>query len=33
MWMQPMKQSGLGRTNGEWVIEKFTEERWISVNR
>ncbi|WP_302226501.1 aldehyde dehydrogenase family protein [Veillonella magna] len=28
-----MKQSGLGRTNGEWVIEKFTEERWISVNR
>ena len=27
-----VKQSGLGRTNGEWAIEKFTEERWISVN-
>ena len=25
------KASGLGRFNGEWVINKFTTERWISV--
>ena len=25
------KASGLGRFNGEWVIEKFTTDKWISV--
>ena len=25
------KQSGLGRFNGKWVLEKFTTEQWISV--
>lgn len=25
------KASGLGRFNGEWVINKFTTDRWISV--
>ena len=25
------KSSGVGRFNGEWVINKFTTERWISV--
>ena len=27
------KDSGLGRFNGEWVIDKFTTERWVSVQR
>lgn len=27
------KESGLGRTNGEWVVEKFTEDQWISVTK
>lgn len=26
-----MKQSGLGRFNSRWVADKFTTERWISV--
>lgn len=25
------KQSGIGRFNGKWVLEKFTTEQWISV--
>lgn len=25
------KASGIGRFNGKWVMEKFTRERWISV--
>lgn len=25
------KQSGLGRFNGRWVLEKFTTEQWISI--
>ena len=25
------KQSGVGRFNGKWVLEKFTTEQWISV--
>lgn len=25
------KQSGVGRFNGTWVLEKFTTEKWISV--
>lgn len=25
------KQSGLGRFNGKWVADKFTKERWISI--
>ena len=25
------KASGLGRFNGEWVINKFTTDRWISI--
>ena len=25
------KQSGLGRFNGNWVLEKFTTEQWISI--
>ncbi len=25
------KESGLGRFNGKWVLEKFTTEQWISV--
>lgn len=25
------KQSGIGRFNGEWVLDKFTTEKWISV--
>ncbi len=26
-----MKQSGIGRFNSQWVADKFTVERWISV--
>ena len=26
-----MKSSGLGRYNGEWVVEKLVETKWISV--
>ena len=26
-----MKQSGLGRYNGEWVVEELLETKWISV--
>lgn len=26
-----VKASGLGRFNGKWVVDKFTTERWISV--
>jgi len=26
-----MKSSGLGRYNGEWVVEKLVEPKWISV--
>lgn len=26
------KQSGLGRFNGKWVLDKFTTEQWIAVN-
>lgn len=25
------KQSGVGRFNGKWVLEKFTTEQWVSV--
>ncbi|MDR3271452.1 MAG: aldehyde dehydrogenase family protein, partial [Peptococcaceae bacterium] len=25
------KASGLGRFNGEWVLRKFTTEKWVSV--
>jgi aldehyde dehydrogenase (NAD+) len=25
------KNSGLGRFNGEWVIEKFTRDQWITI--
>lgn len=25
------KQSGIGRFNGKWVADKFTRERWISI--
>ena len=25
------KQSGLGRFNGSWVLDKFTTEQWISI--
>lgn len=28
-----MKKSGLGRFNGKWVIDKFTSDRWISVQK
>lgn len=28
-----VKNSGLGRFNGEWLIEEFTTDRWISVKR
>ncbi len=27
------KASGIGRFNGKWVIDKFTTDRWISVQR
>jgi aldehyde dehydrogenase (NAD+) len=27
------KASGVGRFNGEWVLQKFTTEQWISVQR
>lgn len=27
------KQSGIGRFNGKWVLDKFTTEQWIAVNR
>ena len=27
------KQSGLGRFNGHWVLDKFTTEQWISIAR
>ena len=26
------KESGLGRFNGTWVLEKFTTEQWLAVN-
>lgn len=26
-----VKNSGIGRFNDEWVLEKFTTDRWISV--
>lgn len=26
------KNSGLGRFNGEWAIEEFTTDHWISVS-
>ncbi len=26
-----LKQSGLGRYNGEWVRDELLEEKWISV--
>ncbi len=26
-----VKQSGVGRFNGQWVLEKFTTDHWISV--
>ncbi|NAP00715.1 aldehyde dehydrogenase family protein, partial [Halomonas sp. MG34] len=25
------KQSGIGRFNGEWVMDEFTTTQWISV--
>ena len=28
-----VKNSGIGRFNDEWVLEKFTTDRWISVQR
>lgn len=28
-----MKNSGLGRFNGDWAIEEFTDDRWIGVKR
>jgi aldehyde dehydrogenase (NAD+) len=28
-----VKHSGLGRFNGKWVFEKFTTDRWISVQK
>ncbi|WP_254534912.1 aldehyde dehydrogenase family protein [Halomarina litorea] len=28
-----MKASGIGRYNGEWVLEEFTEPKWVSVQR
>ena len=27
------KESGLGRFNGHWVLDKFTTEQWISIAR
>jgi aldehyde dehydrogenase (NAD+) len=26
-----MKSSGLGRYNGEWVLDKLVEPKWVSV--
>lgn len=28
-----MKSSGIGRYNGDWIIEEFTESKWTSVQR
>lgn len=28
-----LKNSGLGRFNGDWAIEEFTDDRWIGVKR
>ncbi len=28
-----VKRSGIGRFNGEWVMNKFTTQRWISVQQ
>jgi aldehyde dehydrogenase (NAD+) len=25
------KHSGIGRFNGRWVVDKFTTEKWVSV--
>ena len=27
------KQSGIGRFNGKWVLEKFTTQQWIALNK
>lgn len=27
------KQSGVGRFNGSWVLDKFTTQQWLAVNR
>ena len=27
------KNSGIGRFNGEWIIEEFTRDHWITVQR
>jgi aldehyde dehydrogenase (NAD+) len=26
-----MKASGMGRYNGEWIIEELTETKWTSI--
>ena len=28
-----MKDSGVGRYNGDWIIEEFTKDKWTSVQR
>jgi aldehyde dehydrogenase (NAD+) len=28
-----MKDSGMGRYNGKWIIDEFTETKWTSVQR
>jgi aldehyde dehydrogenase (NAD+) len=27
------KYSGIGRFNAQWVVNKFTAEKWISVQK
>ncbi|MNY66973.1 putative aldehyde dehydrogenase YfmT [compost metagenome] len=27
------KNSGLGRFNGDWAIDEFTRDHWVSVQR
>lgn len=27
------KESGIGRTNSQWVVDEFTEDKWVSVKK
>ncbi|MGI6211162.1 MAG: aldehyde dehydrogenase family protein [Anaerovoracaceae bacterium] len=27
------KESGIGRTNAQWVVDEFTEDKWVSIKK